>query len=118
MEVRRIVPNVFDADPAATREFYTGLFGLDVAMDMGWIATLAAPGNPRVQMSVFELEGEEGRNPFISIEVDDVEAAHVRAVELGFPIEYALRDEPWGVRRFMLRDPAGRVVNVLSHGRP
>ena len=117
MEVRRIVPNVFDADPATTREFYTGLFGLDVAMDMGWIATLVAPGSPRVQMSVFELDGEEGRDPFISIEVDDVEAAHARAVELGFPIEYALRDEPWGVRRFMLRDPAGRVVNVLSHDR-
>ena len=24
----------------------------------------------------------------------------------------------WGVRRFMVRDPAGRTVNVLSHARP
>jgi catechol 2,3-dioxygenase-like lactoylglutathione lyase family enzyme len=115
MEVRRIVPNVFDADPATTRDFYTGLFDLDVAMDMGWIATLVSPESPRAQMSVFEVDGEDGRDPFISIEVDDVEAAHARAVELGRPIEYALRDEPWGVRRFMLRDPAGRLVNVLSH---
>ena len=116
MEVRRIVPNVFDSEPAATREFYTGVFGLDVAMDMGWIATLVAPGSPRSQISVFELDGEEGRDPFISIEVDDVDAARARVVEVGLPIEYALRDEPWGVRRFMLRDPAGRLVNVLSHG--
>jgi catechol 2,3-dioxygenase-like lactoylglutathione lyase family enzyme len=115
MEVRRIVPNVFDAEPTATREFYTGVFGLDVAMDMGWIATLVAPGSPRAQISVFELDGEEGRDPFISVEVDDVDAAHARVVELGYPIEYALRDEPWRVRRFMLRDPAGRLVNVLSH---
>jgi hypothetical protein len=32
-----------------------------------------------------------------------------------FDIAYPLRDEEWGVRRFMLRDPNGTVVNVLSH---
>jgi uncharacterized glyoxalase superfamily protein PhnB len=26
-----------------------------------------------------------------------------------------LRDEEWGVRRFFVRDPNGRVVNVLTH---
>jgi hypothetical protein len=24
-------------------------------------------------------------------------------------------DEEWGVRRFMLREPSGTVVNVVSH---
>jgi hypothetical protein len=24
-------------------------------------------------------------------------------------------DEPWGVRRFFVRDSFGRVVNVLAH---
>jgi predicted enzyme related to lactoylglutathione lyase len=113
--VRRIVPNVFDADPAATREFYAGVFELDVAMDMGWIATLASSANAAVQISIFEPDGEAGRDPFVSIEVDDVDAVHARAVEHGHEIVYPLRDEAWGVRRFMLRDPAGRVVNVLSH---
>ncbi|RVA10712.1 glyoxalase, partial [Mesorhizobium sp. M7A.F.Ca.CA.002.05.1.1] len=23
-------------------------------------------------------------------------------------------DEPWGVRRFYVRDPCGRLVNILS----
>jgi predicted enzyme related to lactoylglutathione lyase len=113
--VRRVVPNVFDDDPAATRAFYTGMFDLEVAMDLGWIATLAAPDAPGMQMSVFERDAEPGRDPFVSIEVDDVDAAHERAMRLGHEVVYALRDEPWGVRRFMLRDPGGRVVNVLSH---
>jgi predicted enzyme related to lactoylglutathione lyase len=113
--VRRVVPNVFDDDPAATRAFYTGMFELEVAMDMGWIATLSAPGAPTAQVSVFARDGEDGRDPFVSIEVDDVDAAHERAVRLGHEVVYALRDEPWGVRRFMVRDPGGRVVNVLSH---
>jgi predicted enzyme related to lactoylglutathione lyase len=115
MSVRRVVPNVFDSDPAATREFYVDVFELDVTMDMGWIATLASPDNPTAQVSVFERDAEGGRDPFISIEVDDVDAVHARARELGHEIVYSLRDEDWGVRRFMLRDPAGRVVNVLSH---
>ena len=115
MPVRRVVPNVFDADPAATRAFYTGLFEFDVAMDMGWIVTLASPENPGAQISVFERGAEGDRDPFASIEVDDVDAVHARARELGHEIVYELRDEDWGVRRFMLRDPGGRVVNVLSH---
>lgn len=115
MAVKRIVPNVFDADPASTRDFYESVFELDVAMDLGWISTLAAPGDPSAQMSVFGTDSEEGRDPFVSIEVDDVDAVHATAVEAGHEIVYSLRDEKWGVRRFMLRDPAGRVVNVLSH---
>jgi uncharacterized glyoxalase superfamily protein PhnB len=53
--------------------------------------------------------------PGISVGVDDVDAVHARAVDLGFEIAYPLRDEEWGVRRFMLREPSGTLVNVLSH---
>jgi catechol 2,3-dioxygenase-like lactoylglutathione lyase family enzyme len=115
MGVRRVVPNLFDADPEATRDFYTGVFELEVAMDLGWIATLAAPGNRSAQLSVFATGAEDGRDPFVSVEVDDVDAVHARAIALGHEVVYPLRDEDWGVRRFMLRDPTGRVVNVLSH---
>ena len=115
MVVRRVVPNLFDPDPASTKDFYAGVFELDVAMDLGWIVTLASPATAAAQISIFEPDAEEGRDPVVSIEVDDVDSVHARAVELGHRIVYELRDEPWGVRRFMLRDPAGRVVNVLSH---
>jgi catechol 2,3-dioxygenase-like lactoylglutathione lyase family enzyme len=33
----------------------------------------------------------------------------------GFEIKYGPVVEPWGVRRFFVRDPFGRLVNVLSH---
>jgi uncharacterized glyoxalase superfamily protein PhnB len=113
--VRRVVPNLFVDDPAAAREFYAGLFDFDIAMDMGWIATLASPENRGAQISIFERDAEQGRDPFVSIEVDDVDSVHARALALGHDVIYELRDEDWGVRRFMVRDPGGRVVNVLSH---
>ena len=68
-----------------------------------------------VDMEPEGREPEDDRDPFLSIEVDDVDSVHARVRELGYEVVYELRDEDWGVRRFMLRDPAGRVVNVLSH---
>ncbi len=53
--------------------------------------------------------------PGISVGVADVDAVHAKAAEQGFEIVYPLRDEEWGVRRFMLREPSGTVVNVVSH---
>jgi len=53
--------------------------------------------------------------PVASIEVDDVDAAYALAVERGAEIVHPLTDEPWGVRRFFVRDPDGHVLNVLSH---
>jgi catechol 2,3-dioxygenase-like lactoylglutathione lyase family enzyme len=35
--------------------------------------------------------------------------------QAGYQVEYGPADEPWGVRRFYLRDPEGRLVNVLTH---
>jgi predicted enzyme related to lactoylglutathione lyase len=118
MSVRRIVPNLFEADAAAARAFWEGVFELDVAMDMGWIATLVSPANPTAQVSIFERGAEKGPEPFVSVEVADVDDVHARVLERGYEVVYPIRDEDWGVRRFMVRDPAGRVINVLTHAQP
>ncbi|MEO0362470.1 MAG: VOC family protein [Pseudomonadota bacterium] len=115
MAVKRIVANVACADAAALRDFYAEVFELDVVMDMGWIATLASPVEASPQISVAETGGSGAPTPSISITVDDVDAVFERAKASGAPIEYPMTDEPWGVRRFFLRDPAGALVNVLAH---
>ena len=53
--------------------------------------------------------------PDVSVQVDDVDACHTAAVQAGAEIVYPLTLEPWGVRRFFVRDPDGQVINVLSH---
>jgi lactoylglutathione lyase len=61
-------------------------------------------------------EGGSGTEvPDISVEVDDVDAVYARAERAGLDIVYRLIDEPWGVRRFYVRDPEGRTINILSH---
>ena len=115
MPVRRIVPDVHSDEPGASRAFYVDVVGLEVAMDLGWVVTFAAPGNPTAQISVMRHDASAQVQPDISIEVDDVDAVHAAAQRAGYEIVHPLTDEPWGVRRFFVRDPNGKIVNILSH---
>jgi len=115
MVVKRIVANIATESVTEVRKFYSDLFGLDAVMDMGWIATLASGENAPVQISIATEGGSGTSVPDMSIEVDDVDAVYRRAKDLGHPIAYELTDEPWGVRRFYVLDPTGKLLNVLAH---
>lgn len=117
MSVRRIVPDFPCASMGDNRDFY-GLLGCEEVMNLGWVMTLASPSNPSAQLIFMEAtEGDRTApvTPDLSIEVDDVDAVYAAVTDSGAEIVWPLRDEEWGVRRFFVRDPDGRVVNVLSH---
>ena len=115
MATRRIVADLETPDPAATALWYRALFGLDTLMDQGWIVTLGGQDRAPVQLSLASEGGSDAPVPHLSIEVDDLDDTHDRAKELGLDITYKMTREPWGVRRFFVRDPDGRVLNILSH---
>ncbi|KQR76428.1 glyoxalase [Burkholderia sp. Leaf177] len=115
MQVRRIVANISTQDVARAKPFYQDALGLDLLMDHGWIQTYGTNATMSVQLSVASEGGSGTAVPDLSIEVDDLDAAHERMTAAGFPIEYGPADEPWGVRRFYVRDPFGKLVNVLEH---
>ena len=116
MTVRRVVPDLVSTSPTATAAFYGDVLGMQVVMDHGWIVTVADPANPGCQVSFATHDVGAPVVPDVSIEVDDVEAAHLAAQARGAEIVHPLTDEPWGVRRFFVRDPDGHVVNILGHG--
>jgi catechol 2,3-dioxygenase-like lactoylglutathione lyase family enzyme len=111
--VRRAVPNIKSDQPDETRDFFVDLLGFEVAMDLGWVVTVASPTDPAAQVTI--IANDDPAAPGISVEVADVDAVHARAVDRGLEIAYPLRDEEWGVRRFMLREPSGTIVNVVAH---
>jgi len=116
MTIRRVVPHLRSDDGEASRDFYAGFLGFDLAMDLGWIVTFASPSNPTAQVNLYREDSPlASLQPRLSIEVDDVDAVHAEAVSRGVEVVYPLTDEPWGVRRFFARDPGGNVVNILSH---
>jgi catechol 2,3-dioxygenase-like lactoylglutathione lyase family enzyme len=115
MSIRRVVPDMTTQRLEESREFYVGLLGFEVAMDMDWVVTLVSPVNPTAQVILMTRDATAPVQPQISIEVANVDAVHQDAVNRGDDIIYPLTDEPWGVRRFFVRDPTGVVVNVLAH---
>jgi catechol 2,3-dioxygenase-like lactoylglutathione lyase family enzyme len=88
---------------------------MSVVMDMKWIVTFAADASAAPQISVATEGGSGTPVPDLSIEVDDLAAVHQRMHTAGFRIEYGPVTEPWGVTRFYVRDPFGRLVNILEH---
>jgi catechol 2,3-dioxygenase-like lactoylglutathione lyase family enzyme len=99
----------------AAKTFYGEALGMKVVMDLGWIMTFAADGSMAPQSSVATEGGSGTSVPDLSIEVDDLLEVHRRMQLAGFEIEYGPITEPWGVRRFYVRDPFGRLVNILEH---
>ncbi|NYI87310.1 catechol 2,3-dioxygenase-like lactoylglutathione lyase family enzyme [Amycolatopsis endophytica] len=114
--IRRIFPYVEGKDPAASRDFYVEVLGLEVAMEDP-VLGLRAPANPSAQVLI-PPAGMDEIVPRVGIDVGEpeaVDAAHAEALRRGLRIVYPLTDEPWGVRRFFVEDPGGTVVNVLAH---
>jgi catechol 2,3-dioxygenase-like lactoylglutathione lyase family enzyme len=115
VKVNRIVSNVATSDVGKANAFYKKILGLEVLMDLGWIRTYGSSAKMTVQVSVMSEGGSGTAVPDISIEVDDVEEALSRVRKAGIAIEYGPATEPWGVRRFYVRDPFGKLINILQH---
>lgn len=115
MTIRRVVPNLKSTNIDANRAFYVDFAGFELAMDMGWIATFVAPGQAAAQISVLTVDMTAPVHPDLTVEVVDVDALYTEAVRRGLTVVYPLTDEPWGVRRFFVADPDGRVVNFMRH---
>jgi catechol 2,3-dioxygenase-like lactoylglutathione lyase family enzyme len=115
MTVKRIVANIATQEIAAAQRFYQDVLGLDKLMDQGWIATYGSSEQKSVQISFASQGGSGTPVPDLSIEVEDVDAVLAQMQRAGFAIEYGPADEPWGVRRFYVRDPFGKLVNILAH---
>jgi catechol 2,3-dioxygenase-like lactoylglutathione lyase family enzyme len=112
--VKRIKPNILSERFDESRSFYTGVMGLEEADGLDWILFFGTDQR-EVQLSVMALDIKARIHPDISIEVDDVDDVHGRAVAAGAEIVYPPTDEEWGLRRFFVRDPNGAIINVTEH---
>lgn len=104
--------------------FYVELFGFTVVFDQDWYQHLVhessgaelgfmAPNMDNQPKELHPAFGGDGQ--VYSFEVDDAGHEYARLSEKpGLEIVLALKDEPWGQRHFILRDPAGIYVDVIQ----
>ena len=113
MIIERIVPDLTVTDLSEAVGQHTEILGLQVVMDLGWIAILSDDAGH--QLILMTTDASAAMNPDVSVFVDDVHAAHDAAVSSGAEIVHPLTEEEWGVTRFFYRDHSGRVINVGTH---
>jgi catechol 2,3-dioxygenase-like lactoylglutathione lyase family enzyme len=108
---------------AETRDFYVGLLGFVVGFEhRGWYIQLSSPTNPQIQIGIVRRDHEftpkvfqqPAQGVMISVQVEDVDAAHAAALKRGYRVAQELRDESFGMRRFVVADPNGLAVNIFA----
>ena len=85
-------------------------------MNLGWVARYTSPdGRASVQVVTRGRDEPRGTPCCRCTSVADVDEAYAEAQRRGYEIVHPLTEEPWGIRRFFVRDPDGNVINIVSH---
>ena len=111
----------------ATRDFYVHRLGLAPVFESTWFVALGCGGDDSVTLALMAhdhpstfpgTETLDGRGMFVTLQVTDARKALGVLRAAGVELAYPLTDEPWGQRRFSLRDPVGTVVDVVEQIEP
>ncbi|MDO5056654.1 MAG: VOC family protein [Lautropia sp.] len=122
MTIRRLLANISSERLQESRDFYVDLLGMDVASETDWYVKLVSPLDPGLELGIIQrnhplLPAAWRGAPvgmYLSFSVDNVDDFHARAVVRGLPIVQPPRDEFYGARRFLTRDPDGGLVEISS----
>ena len=122
MRCKQFYPVIMTDDVATTAAFYERSFRFARAFDSDWYVHLQSTEQPSVNIAVLKGDHEtipaEGRGAasgvLINFEVEDVDVEFANAERLGLPILLALRDEPFGQRHFITKDPNGVLIDVIQ----
>ena len=125
MKVIRIVPNLSSDAFVTSRDFYAAMFDLVVSVELDdWYLQLMAESNTMLNIGFVKPDHElfAGRSAsagtngvVLTIHVDDVDEAYERAKRIGAEIAAEIRNEDYGQRHFLVFDPNGIVLNVMSN---
>ncbi|MDT0309064.1 VOC family protein [Streptomyces sp. DSM 44917] len=112
---------------AASRDFYTGLLGFEVTFEADWYVSLRRPGPPDYELALLDhthptlpaAYRAPVRGLLLNLEVTDVDAEWDRLVtRAGLTPELPLRTEDFGQRHFIVADPDGVLIDVITPTEP
>ncbi|MDF1791730.1 MAG: VOC family protein [Thalassobaculaceae bacterium] len=121
MKCTQFYPVIMTDRVAETAGFYRDHFRFAPKFESDWYVHLQSCEDPAVNIAI--LAGDHATIPasgrgrvsglLINFEVADVDAEYARAQAAGLPILLPLRDEPFGQRHFITRDPAGALIDII-----
>lgn len=130
MKVRDLYPLITTPALTEVRDFYVSLFEFRLVFEANWFVYLVGPADEGTRGATLAFmhpnhpshppgpESYNGLGVILTVEVSDAAAVYERFKTRAAPIVHPLTDEKWGQRRFMIRDPAGVLVDVVEQIEP
>lgn len=121
--MKKIYPLLITDKLKACADFYVEHFGFTIIFEQDWYIQLLHEKSgtelafmaPNVDTQPKELHADfGGKGVVYSVEVEDAAKEYKRLSPKKLDVIVELRDEPWGQRHFIIRDPAGVYVDVVQ----
>jgi len=122
MTTERLITNLCADDLAATRDFYVEHLGFAVGYDSDWYVQLRHPDRDGLELGIIRRDHDlvpdawraSPTGMYLTFVVADADEAFERLKARGVPVVQPPRNEFYGQRRFLVRDPAGCLVDICS----
>jgi catechol 2,3-dioxygenase-like lactoylglutathione lyase family enzyme len=122
MKTTSYYPVLMVDDVAPIAAFYVEHFGFRPLFESDWYVHLQSAEDENVNLAILQGDHEtippEGRGRasgvLINFEVAEPDAIYERVKAAKLPILRTLRDEPFGQRHFITRDPNGVLIDVIK----
>lgn len=123
MKTTQYYPVIMTDDVVGTAAFYTEYFRFESKFESDWYVHLQSREDESVNLAILSgdhesvpevARGARVRGLLLNFEVDDVDAEFKLATSVGLPILLELRDEPFGQRHFITKDPNGVLIDVIK----
>lgn len=119
-------PLIVTSRKDACRDFWVRRMGFEIGFDSTWFVWLHAPDHsatiafmtPDHPSAPPGSDEFSGKGMCFEMQVDDADATHAELTRMGVPVTHALRDEPFGQRRFGFADPSGLWIDVCEQIAP
>jgi len=125
IDITAMFPVIVSADLTAQNKFYTSHFGFEaVFMQTDFFLHMLQPSTG-IQLGF--LAPEHASQPaflqrvaasegwVISFEVDDANKAYQLVKDMSLPIVFECKEEAWGQNHFMIKDPAGNIIDIVEN---
>jgi catechol 2,3-dioxygenase-like lactoylglutathione lyase family enzyme len=123
MKLTSMYPVICTSRIRESHTFYTELLGFETVFEADWYVSLRQPGPAGHELALLDQEHptipSAYRRPvqglLVNLEVEDVDAEWERlVVRGGLMPEQELRSEEFGQRHFILADPNGVLIDMIT----
>ncbi len=118
----RILTNVCSDDPQESKNFYVELLGFSVKYDSDWYVQLCSSKDSDIEYGIIQRNHElvpkgyqdAPTGMYVTFVVEDVDAIYNKAIKMNVTIIQKPRNEFYGQRRFLVKDPNGCLLDICS----